>query len=273
MIDQTLYDAFGQRQVATIYSSATQYKVVLEVQPAFQSDPTSLARLYIPGPNGVQVPLSTVARFTNKVAPLTVNHQGQFPAVTISFNLAPGIALGQAVEKIQALQAELHTPITLDGSFQGTAQAFQSSLSSTPLLIAAAIIGDNLNYWIGRKAGTWMVTQKWFKRDYLSKTEAFFVKHGGKAIILARFVPIVRTFAPFTAGFGQMQYSRFLSYSLGGGFIWVLSFTLAGYFLGSIPFIKNNLKLVFVLIIFVSVLPIVIEVLKHKLAAKKEPKE
>ena len=139
-IDQTLYDAFGQRQVATIYSSATQYKVVLEVQPAFQSDPTSLARLYIPGPNGVQVPLSTVARFTNKVAPLTVNHQGQFPAVTISFNLAPGTALGQAVEKIQALQAELHTPITLDGSFQGTAQAFQSSLASTPLLIAAAIL-------------------------------------------------------------------------------------------------------------------------------------
>ena len=139
-IDQTLYDAFGQRQVATIYSSATQYKVVLEVQPVFQSDPASLSRLHIPGPNGVQVPLSTVARFTNKVAPLTVNHQGQFPAVTVSFNLTPGIALGQAVEKIKALQAELHTPITLDGSFQGTAQAFQSSLSSTPLLIAAAIL-------------------------------------------------------------------------------------------------------------------------------------
>jgi hydrophobe/amphiphile efflux-1 (HAE1) family protein len=139
-IDQTLYDAFGQRQVATIYSSATQYKVVLEVMPSFQSDPTALARIYIPGPNGVQVPLSTVARFTKKVAPLTVNHQGQFPAVTLSFNLAPGVALGQAVEKIQAMQAELHTPITLDGSFQGTAQAFQSSLSSTPLLIAAAIL-------------------------------------------------------------------------------------------------------------------------------------
>jgi len=138
-----------------------------------------------------------------------------------------------------------------------------------PLLILAAIIGDNLNYWIGRKAGAWMVTQKWFKREYLSQTEAFFVKHGGKAIILARFVPIVRTFAPFTAGFGQMQYSRFLSYSLGGGFIWVLTFTIAGYFLGSIPVIKNNLKLVFVLIIVVSVLPIVIEVIKHKMAAKK----
>ena len=139
-IDQTLYDAFGQRQVATIYSSATQYKVVLEVMPSFQSDPSALSRIYIPGPNGVQVPLSTVARFTKKVAPLTVNHQGQFPAVTLSFNLAPGVALGQAVAKIQAMQAELHTPITLDGSFQGTAQAFQSSLSSTPLLIAAAIL-------------------------------------------------------------------------------------------------------------------------------------
>ncbi|MEN3943911.1 DedA family protein [Prosthecobacter sp. SYSU 5D2] len=142
-----------------------------------------------------------------------------------------------------------------------------------PLLIVAAIIGDNLNYWIGRKAGSWMVTQRWFKRDYLSKTESFFVKHGGKAIILARFVPIVRTFAPFTAGFGQMHYTRFLGYSLGGGFIWVISFTLAGYFLGSIPFIKNNLKLVFVLIIFVSVLPIVIEVIKHKLAALKQSGE
>lgn len=133
-----------------------------------------------------------------------------------------------------------------------------------PLLIAAAILGDNLNYWIGRKAGSWMVNQRWFKRDYLAKTEEFFVKHGGKAIILARFVPIVRTFAPFTAGFGQMHYTRFLGYSLGGGLIWVISFTLAGYFLGSIPWIKNNLKLVFLLIIVVSVLPIVVEVIKHK---------
>lgn len=133
-----------------------------------------------------------------------------------------------------------------------------------PLLMAAAILGDNLNYWIGRKAGSWMVNQRWFKRDYLAKTEEFFVKHGGKAIILARFVPIVRTFAPFTAGFGQMHYTRFLGYSLGGGLIWVVSFTVAGYFLGSIPWIKNNLKLVFLLIIVVSVLPIVVEVIKHR---------
>ncbi|SJZ73748.1 multidrug efflux pump [Enhydrobacter aerosaccus] len=139
-IDQTLYDAFGQRQIATIYSSATQYKVVLEVQPQFQNDPSALSQIYVTGMGGVQIPLSAVAHFSNRIAPLTVNHQGQFPAVTISFNLAPGVALGEAVEKIQALQTELKTPITLDGSFQGTAQAFQSSLASTPLLIAAAIL-------------------------------------------------------------------------------------------------------------------------------------
>jgi multidrug efflux pump subunit AcrB len=139
-IDQTLYDAFGQRQVATIYASATQYKVVLEVQPSFQTDPSALSRIYITGNNGAQVPLGAVAHFSNKIAPLTISHQGQFPAVTLSFNLAPGVALGQAVARIQQMQAELKVPITLDGSFQGTAQAFQSSLSSTPLLVAAAIL-------------------------------------------------------------------------------------------------------------------------------------
>ena len=139
-IDQTLYDAFGQRQVATIYASSTQYKVVLEVLPSFQSDPAALSRIYVTGANGAQVPISTVAKFSNKIAPLTINHQGQFPAVTISFNLAPGVALGDAVQRIRQVQADLKTPVTLDGSFQGTAQAFQSSLSSTPLLIAAAIL-------------------------------------------------------------------------------------------------------------------------------------
>ncbi len=150
-----------------------------------------------------------------------------------------------------------------------SAQGFMRIEYIIPLLMCAAIIGDNLNYWIGRKAGGWIVNQRWFKHAYLAKTEAFFVKHGGKAIILARFVPIVRTFAPFTAGFGRMDYRRFLCYSLGGGLVWVLSFTIAGYFLGSIPVIKNNLKLVFLLIIVVSVLPIVIEVLKHRAEAKR----
>jgi membrane-associated protein len=150
-----------------------------------------------------------------------------------------------------------------------SAQGFMRIELIIPLLMGAAIIGDNLNYWIGRKAGGWIVNQRWFKRDYLAKTEAFFVKHGGKAIILARFVPIVRTFAPFTAGFGRMDYRRFLCYSLGGGLFWVLSFSIAGYFLGSIPIIKNNIKVVFLLIIVVSVLPIVIEVIKHKAEARR----
>lgn len=139
-----------------------------------------------------------------------------------------------------------------------------------PLLMAAAIIGDNLNYWIGRKSGAWIVTQRWFKRDYLTKTEHFFVKHGGRAIIIARFVPIVRTFAPFTAGFGQMHYTRFLAFSVGGGLLWVAGISMLGYALGNIPIIKSNFKLVSVMIIIVSVLPIAIEVIKHKLQARKD---
>jgi hydrophobe/amphiphile efflux-1 (HAE1) family protein len=140
LIDETLYDAFGQRQVTTIYTSTSQYKVILEVKPEFQTDPSALSKIYLSGPGGAQIPLSAFAHFASKVEPLSVNHQGQFPAVTLSFNLAPGIALGQAVEKIQAMMAQLRVPQTLDGSFQGTAQAFQASLSSTPLLVAAAIL-------------------------------------------------------------------------------------------------------------------------------------
>ena len=140
LIDATLYDAFGQRQVATMYTSKNQYKVVLEVEPQFQDDPTALSKIYVAGPNGAQIPISAFAHFTSKIKSLSVNHQGQFPAVTLSFNLAPGVALGQAVDKIQALTADLRVPGTLDGSFQGTAQAFQASLSSTPLLVAAAIL-------------------------------------------------------------------------------------------------------------------------------------
>src|SRR5262249_37333013 len=137
LIDETLYDAFGQRQVATMYTSTNQYKVILEVKPEFQDDPSALSMIYVPGPNGVQIPLSSFAHFKSKVQPLSVNHQGQFPAVTLSFNLAPGVAIGQAVDKIQAMTQQLKLPPTLTGSFQGTAQAFQTSLSSTPLLIAA----------------------------------------------------------------------------------------------------------------------------------------
>jgi hydrophobe/amphiphile efflux-1 (HAE1) family protein len=140
LIDQTLYDAFGQRQVATIYTATNQYKVVLEVQPQFQRDPNLLSEIYVSGPGGAQIPLSSFAHFARKPEPLLINHQGIFPAVTLSFNLAPGVALGPAVEKIQAITDRLHVPPTLNTAFQGTAQAFQASLSSMPLLVAAAIL-------------------------------------------------------------------------------------------------------------------------------------
>ncbi|MBV9552543.1 MAG: efflux RND transporter permease subunit [Alphaproteobacteria bacterium] len=140
LIDQTLYDAFGQRQVANIYTSTSQYKVILEAQPQFQKDPTALQQIFVSAPGGTQIPLSTFAHFAPKAEALSVNHQGQFPAVTLSFNLAPGTAIGQAVEAIQHMQEEMRLPGTIDGNFQGTAQAFQASLSSTPLLVAAAIL-------------------------------------------------------------------------------------------------------------------------------------
>jgi hydrophobe/amphiphile efflux-1 (HAE1) family protein len=140
LIDQTLYDAFGQRQVANIYTSTSQYKVILEVKPQFQNDPTALTKLYVAGPNGSQIPLSSFAHFAPKVEALSINHQGQFPAVTLSFNLSPGYAIGQAVDAINQLQEQIRLPATIDGSFQGTAQAFKDSLSSTPLLVAAAIL-------------------------------------------------------------------------------------------------------------------------------------
>ncbi len=140
LIDQSLYDAFGQRQVATIYTATNQYKVVLEVQPQFQHDPNLLSKIYVDGPTGAEVPLSSFAHFTRKTEPLIINHQGIFPAVTLSFNLAPGVALGQAVNAIAAMTDRLHVPPTLNASFQGTAQAFQASLSSMPLLVAAAIL-------------------------------------------------------------------------------------------------------------------------------------
>jgi hydrophobe/amphiphile efflux-1 (HAE1) family protein len=140
LIDQTLYDAFGQRNIANIYTSTSQYKVILEVLPEYQDDPTALSKIYISGPNGAQVPLSTFAHFVSKAEALSVNHQGQFPAVTLSFNLSPGYSIGQAVEAIQAMQERMRLPGTIDGNFQGTAQAFQASLSSTPLLVAAAIL-------------------------------------------------------------------------------------------------------------------------------------
>ena len=138
-IDNTLDDAFGQRIVSTIYTTLQQYHVILEVNPKFQYGPEALNGIYVKSSSGQQVPLSTLVDTVVKVAPLVVNHQGQFPSVTISFNLAPGTAIGQAVSGIQAAEKELHPPLSLQTSFQGNAQAFGASLKSTPILIAAAL--------------------------------------------------------------------------------------------------------------------------------------
>jgi len=139
-IDDTLYDAFGQRQVSTIFTQLNQYHVVLEVKPTFQESPATLQDLHVRSTNGTQVPLAAIARFAPGTAPLAINHQGQFPAVTFSFNLAPGVALGDAVAAIETAARGLGLPASLRATFQGTAQAFQASLTNEPLLILAALI-------------------------------------------------------------------------------------------------------------------------------------
>jgi multidrug efflux pump len=140
MIDNALYDAFGQRQVSTIYRDLNQYRVVLEVEPQFWQNPDGLKYLYVKGADGAMVPLSAFTHYAPSTTPLAVNHQGQFAAVTISFNLAPGIALGDAVTKIGQAMREMGVPSTIRGSFQGMAQAFQDSLATQPWLIAAALV-------------------------------------------------------------------------------------------------------------------------------------
>jgi multidrug efflux pump subunit AcrB len=139
-IDNTLYDAFGQRQVSTIYTQLNQYHVVLEVDPQFQQDPEALKSIYVRSSTGQQVPLSAFTRFEPGAAPLTVNHQGQFPVVTLSFNLAPNTSLGQAVEAINGAKQNLNMPVSVQGTFQGTAAAFLNSLANEPILILAALI-------------------------------------------------------------------------------------------------------------------------------------
>ncbi|HBO24014.1 MAG TPA: DedA family protein [Providencia sp.] len=141
------------------------------------------------------------------------------------------------------------------------------------LMIVAAIVGDAVNYTIGRIFGEKLFKNpdsKIFRRVYLDKTHAFYEKHGGKAIILARFVPIVRTFAPFVAGMGKMSYRHFAFYNVTGALIWVLLFTYAGYLFGDLPIVQQNLKLLIVAIIFISILPGVIEIIRHRRIAAKE---
>ena len=142
LIDNTLYDAFGQRQVTQYFTQLASYHVVLEVTPSLQSEPDTLNKIYLKSPiTGQQVPLSAIAKFdTEHTSYLSINHQGQFPAVTISFNLAPGVALGEAVSEIDRVAAGMHLPGAILGTFQGSAQAFQASLKTLPLLILAALV-------------------------------------------------------------------------------------------------------------------------------------
>jgi hydrophobe/amphiphile efflux-1 (HAE1) family protein len=139
-IDDTLYDAFGQRQVSTIYTQLNQYRVVLEVEPQYQVTPESLNKIYVKSCTGQMVPLSAFAKLKTSTAPLTIVHQGQFPAVTLSFNLGPGGSLGEAVKAIQAAEKEIGLPDTVVATFSGSAAEFQTSLKSEPFLILAAII-------------------------------------------------------------------------------------------------------------------------------------
>jgi HAE1 family hydrophobic/amphiphilic exporter-1 len=139
-IENTLYNSYGQRQISSIYTPTNQYYVIMELENKYQTDPAALSLLYVKSSNGKQIPLNTVAQLRRTVGPLTVAHSGQLPAVTISFNLKPGIALGDAVSQIQNIKNEMRLPATLSTSFQGTAQAFQSSLKGLWLLLAVAIL-------------------------------------------------------------------------------------------------------------------------------------
>ena len=135
------------------------------------------------------------------------------------------------------------------------------------ILSAAAVIGDTANYWIGKIVGPKVFHKektRFFKKEYLDRTHEFYEKYGAKTIIIARFVPIIRTFAPFVAGIGKMTYGKFLSYNVIGGVGWVAIFTFGGYFFGNIPFVKKNFSIVIIAIILISLVPAVLEVLKHR---------
>ena len=140
------------------------------------------------------------------------------------------------------------------------------------LLTVSAILGDTVNYWVGHYIGdrAFSGNIRWLKKEYLDKTQAFYAKHGGKTIILARFVPIIRTFAPFVAGVGKMSYGYFITYNVVGGILWVAIFTFMGFFFGNLPFVQKNFELVIFAIIFISLLPPVFEYLKARKEVKAE---
>jgi membrane-associated protein len=163
------------------------------------------------------------------------------------------------------------TPFLPGDSLIFAAAAFAARGVLNPWLIfilmsIAAIAGDTANYWIGNRVGAKAYTGevKWIKKEYMERTHAFFEKHGGKAIFLARFVPIIRTFAPFVAGVSQMPYGYFVRWNIIGGVAWVATFTLLGYFFGNIPFVQKNFELVIIAILVISVIPIVVEAVKAR---------
>jgi membrane-associated protein len=165
------------------------------------------------------------------------------------------------------------TPILPGDSLLFAAGTFAALGSLDPflltiLLIVAAVVGDGVNYWIGHWVGPKAFSGKvrWLRQDYLKRTEAFYEKHGGKTIILARFVPIVRTFAPFVAGVGRMHYGRFLAYNVVGAIIWVVVCVSAGYFFGNLPFVRENFSLVVLGIVGVSLIPLIVEWVRHRRA-------
>ncbi|MFC1649482.1 DedA family protein [Patescibacteria group bacterium] len=169
------------------------------------------------------------------------------------------------------------TPFLPGDSLLFAAGAFAAlgSLNVVTLLIVltiAAILGDTINYWIGHYMGDYIVNKSRIpiNKDHIKQTEDFYAKHGGKTIILARFVPIVRTFAPFVAGVGRMEYSRFISFNVFGGIIWIFAFTLAGYFFGNIPAVKHNFEIVIFGIIGISVLPMFYHWVKSKRATSRD---
>lgn len=166
------------------------------------------------------------------------------------------------------------TPFLPGDSLLFAAGTFASPALGSPLniwllwflLCAAAILGDTVNYWVGHLVGprAFSGEVRFLKKEYLDRTHAFYERHGGKTIVLARFVPIIRTFAPFVAGVGAMSYGKFISYNVFGGVLWVTLFTWGGYFFGNLPFVQKNFSLVVIAIVLISVMPAVVEVIKEK---------
>ena len=153
------------------------------------------------------------------------------------------------------------------GAFAARPESPLSPILSFALLSLAAIAGDTINYWIGHYIGprAFSGNVRFLKKEYLDRTHAFYEKHGGKTIILARFIPIIRTFAPFVAGIGAMTYGKFITYNIVGGITWVALFTFGGYFFGNLPLVEQNFTLVILAIIFISVLPAIVEFLRERM--------